>query len=544
MDSVSDGASQADRADGQLVRTRLRIMAIAIFAITAGATAAVGLGFGGTTRVLGVLPALVVVAVVVPICIGLAVRSVLGSLEAIESDRERLAGMYGQARLDALVDGLTGLGNHRAFQEELGRQLSVAQRYGRPLALLLLDVDDLKSVNDREGHPAGDDLLVSVGRIANSALRRGDRAFRTGGDEFAILLPQTDPDTGAMVARRILATALDGSVGANGTRPFSVSIGVSAYPAPSTIASSLYAEADAALYSCKRHGRTAVEVFDPDVHALGADGRSIPALATAVMDLVDNRAIKAAYQPVFDLQSGDIIGFEGLIRPTDAGSFPDASSLFSAAEAVDRTVELDMVALETVAAGARGLSTGAYLAVNISPRTLESESFSPGELVGIFQASGIPADRLVIELTERQAVEAVERLRSNLETCRRLGIRIAADDIGSGNAGLRLLSEVHFDIVKIDLALVQGGISRDPSRAVLRALQDLASRWKATIVAEGVETVEQLHAVRELGMRAAQGYLLGRPGPIEMAEAVDIPGLLSAADSEPGGLFVRLAARA
>ena len=131
-------------------------------------------------------------------------------------------------------------------------------------------------------------------------------------------------------------------------------------------------------------------------------------------------------------------------------------------------------------------------------------------------------DQIVIELTEREAVQDLEQLRRNAAACRRAGMRLAADDVGAGNAGLRLLSEIHFDIIKVDLSLVQGGILHDPSHAVLRALQELGTRWKATLVAEGVETAEQLAAIRELGFTAGQGYLLGRPARERRVERLNL----------------------
>ena len=132
----------------------------------------------------------------------------------------------------------------------------------------------------------------------------------------------------------------------------------------------------------------------------------------------------------------------------------------------------------------------------------------------------------MIELTEREEVQDLEGLRRNAAACRRAGFRLAADDVGAGNAGLRLLSEIQFDIVKIDLSLVQGGVLHDPSFAVLRALQELAARWHATVVAEGVETSDQLAAIRSISIMAGQGYLLGRPRRQRGVEPVDIEGLL------------------
>ncbi len=158
----------------------------------------------------------------------------------------------------------------------------------------------------------------------------------------------------------------------------------------------------------------------------------------------------------------------------------------------------------------------------MSPRTLETEQFHVGELVGILRRYQLEPRQVVLELTEREAIEDLSRLKLNLERVRAAGIRIAADDVGAGNAGLRLLSEIAFDVVKIDLSLVQRGVLQESSLAVLRGLREMARRSGATVVAEGVETPEQLVALRHLGITSAQGYLLGRAGDRPVAEPVDL----------------------
>jgi diguanylate cyclase (GGDEF)-like protein len=464
-------------------------------------------------------------AVIVPASMAVLTRPIMRAVSGLEEENQRLKELYGRARLDSLLDGLTGLGNHRAFQDELVRQLEHSGR-GASLALMLVDVDDLKGVNDKRGHASGDELLVDVGKTILLSLRRNDRAFRVGGDEFAIIMPGADLDTGLAVARRILASALNGGDPTRPTEPFSLSIGVSAHPSPSSRPNLLYQHADAALYWCKRHGRTTVAGYDPGRHGLHPDERSIEDLSAAIGTVLAQKLLRPVYQPIFSLATGEPIGYEGLIRPTEGSAIGDASTLFAAAERVDRTVELDMACLEFVADGAGELEEGVYLSVNLSPRTLESELFHPIELTDIFARRGIAPSQLVVELTEREAVQDLEGLRRNAAAIRRAGVRLAADDVGSGNAGLRLLSEIHFDIVKIDLSLVQGGILHDPSHAVLRALQELAARWSATIVAEGVETGEQLAAIRELGLTAGQGYLLGRPSRERRVQALDLESLM------------------
>jgi diguanylate cyclase (GGDEF)-like protein len=472
-------------------------------------------------------------AVVLPAMMAWFARGILREIHALDAERRELRELYGRARHDALVDGLTGLGNHRAFQDELARQLEISKRHATPLALLLIDVDDLKRVNDTQGHVGGDRLLEAVGRVAGMVLRRTDRAFRVGGDEFAVLLPNSDVETGLAVGRRILASGLNGGDPTDEIESFSLSIGVSSFPSPSTESHNLYRNADAALYWCKRHGRTAVVAFDPGRHGSGSDDRSVAELSGAVGSILASRALRPVYQPIFSMATGRPIGYEGLVRPTDGAPFSDASSLFAAAEAADRTVELDLVCLETVAAGARLPNDEVYLSVNLSPRTLESGLFHAGEIKAIFHRHGIPLDRVVVELTEREQVEDLQQLRKNVEACRRAGMRMAADDVGAGNAGLRLLSEIHFDIVKIDLSLVQGGTLHDPSHGVLRALQELATQWQASIVAEGVETAPQLAVVRSLAIAAGQGYLLGRPAAVMTGDTVDLAELEASGAIEP-----------
>ena len=482
----------------------------------------------GTRQLVAIL-VLALGAFAVPACLAMVARSVLREAGALELERAEMHELYGHARRAALIDGLTGLGNHRAFQDELARQLEDARRQGTPLALLLFDVDGLKAVNDGEGHVAGDRLLAGLGQIAAAIMRRSDRAFRIGGDEFAVLLPSSDIEVGMAVGRRILAAAVGGGDPSDPTKPFSVSVGVSAFPDPSAETHELFRNADAALYWCKRHGRTAVVAFDPNRHVDATAGRPVAELAADVTTVLAKRALRPVYQPIFSMTTGRPSGYEGLVRPIEGSPFTDASSLFTAAEAANQTVELDLLCLEIVASKAAQVPEDAYLSVNLSPRTLGSHLFRSSDLKGIFKRVNFPLDRVVLELTERENVEDLDQLRRNVDTCRAAGMRIAADDVGAGNAGLRLLSEIHFDVVKIDLSLVQGGVEHDPSHAVLRAIQSLAAQWKASVVAEGIETAEQLAIVRELGLAAGQGYLLGRPGSVPNAEPLDLDGLTAAA---------------
>lgn len=464
----------------------------------------------------------------------LGLWKVLGLIDQLDQERHGLRQAYDQARLDALRDGLTGMGNHRAFQEEVNAFAVEARDAGRTFALLFIDVDDLKTVNDRQGHAAGDDLLCTAARIISANMRRADRGFRVGGDEFAVLLADCGAEQGSQIGRRILASALEGSAGTSGVGPFSVTIGVSAFPAPAADRQMLLHQADAAMYWGKRHGRTDVQVYDPARHGMAEDLRPRDELAAAVSRVASGRLLTPVYQPIYNLRTGEVAGYEGLVRPLPDSGFANPGQLFVAAESTGRTVELDIASLETVLAGARRLPEPLYLSVNLSPRSLETDAFSPFEVLAMAREHGIDPTRLVVELTEREAIEDMARLRTALAALRRHGVRLAADDVGAGNAGLRLLSELAFDVMKVDLSLVQAGAARESADAVLHALRDLARRAGQTVVAEGVETAAQLEIVMALGFEGAQGYLLRRPAPKLDAPTLDLAMLAAPAAPAAG----------
>ncbi len=465
---------------------------------------------------------------------GMGLRRILRLVASLDEEQDDLREAYDRARLDSLHDGLTGLGNHRAFQEELDIQVARARAESGSVSLLMVDLDELKQINEAQGHATGDELLRATARIILAGLPRSGRAFRIGGDEFGIVLADGEPDEAIGIARRILANALSGGSGTLGVAPFSLTIGVSALPALARDRRQLTHQADAALYWGKRHGRTDVQLFDPTHHGIADDGRSLAELAAAVARVSADRLLTPVYQPIHCLKTGRILGYEGLVRPNADSGFANASALFIAAESTDRTVELDLASLDTVLAGARSLDANNYLSVNLSPRSLESDAFAPQEFLALARRRGVDPARIVLELTEREAVEDLDRLRASLAVLRGQGVRIAADDVGAGNAGLRLLRELEFDVMKVDLSLVQAGVQDDSSEAVLRALKELAQRRNQTTVAEGVETPEQLLAVIEMGFDAAQGYLLNRPGrgldaePIDLARVAFPPDLTSA----------------
>jgi len=455
-------------------------------------------------------------------------RQILAPAAAFAAQSSHFKALYESAREASLADSLTGLGNHRAFQEAVARMVEQSRRYGNAFSLILLDIDEFKLVNDTRGHSVGDDLLAEVGDLIRAVIRGSDAGFRIGGDEFAVLLAETDAGGAAIAARRILSRGLE----ARGTGRYGASIsfsaGVSSCPALGTTRAELTAQADAALYRGKRAGRTVVTVFDPNEDRGHVDEGMRAELSASIAAVIESRALSPVYQPIVYLPTGRILGYEGLIRVDPASGFPHTGALFDAAEIAGRVLDLDRAALEVVLRGATELPEQTLLSLNVSPRSFEAPEFNATVFLAILQRHGMAPDRVILELTEREVIRNADRVREAIHTLQGAGVRVAADDVGAGNAGLRLLSQFRFDVVKIDLSLVQGGANQDQTMGVLTSLVGMARRWGALTIAEGVETAEQLRMIRGLEIDAAQGYLLGRPGPITDNADMDLDALADA----------------
>jgi diguanylate cyclase (GGDEF)-like protein len=491
----------------------LAVRSVAALAVGAAA------GIVATHAVSGALPSndlLPIAAGVLASCLsgGVLLAAVIGPLVR---SRTQLSAAYQAALADSLRDQLTSLGNHRAFQEELDRQVEASQRYEVPVSLAIVDLDEFKRINDSNGHAEGDRALAMFGRLMATGVRRSDRCFRIGGDEFAIILPHTDAEGARVVLRRLLATALAPPLRTDDIEAISFSAGISSMPEAATSRAQLYSQADSALYAAKHAGRTEVAVFDPTEEAPATS----PETSAAVAEVIARGQLRPVYQPILSVVGGEILGYEGLIRPVPPAPFDNPLALFAAAAASGHLVGLDLTCVEILVDGARTLPAGQFLSVNLSPRTVEAPEFSAASLLSILARHGFAADRLVIELTEHEPITDIGRVREKLDACRRAGIRLAADDLGAGNAGLRLLSELRFDILKVDLTLVQRSAQGGPSSEVVQSVVGLAARTGALVIGEGVEHPEQLQLLASLGVTAGQGYLLGRPGPLPGATRVE-----------------------
>lgn len=403
-------------------------------------------------------------------------------------------------------DPLTAIGNRRAFEEELERELERARRHAHPLSVVLVDADELKEINDGWGHQAGDSLLRQLAGILSDGLRLTDRAFRIGGDEFALVLPATSAAQAAVLADRLRLAAARASFGVPGLR-ISISAGVSSFPAHADGAEGLLRLADAALYEMKAGGRNAVAVS----HAAARGAASGERFGVDLAHVIAERSLIAVYQPIIELPTLRVAGYEAFCRlDRSVGEVP-TPMLFRAAVSLGLTARLEHLCCSIAAAGARDLPDGVDLFLNVSSAALQSPAFALEDLIASLERAGIGPARVVLELTEQHRFPGSGALAGTLRTYREAGFRIAVDDLGAGPADLELLSCFDFDYAKIDMVYVQGAGTSPTRRRLLGGLRLLAAEAGAQVVAEGVETRADLDAVAGLGFWAAQGYALGTP---------------------------------
>ena len=442
----------------------------------------------------------------------------------------------------ATRDGLTDLPNQRAFQDELPQAVAAAARYRDPLALLVLDVDDFKFINDHHGHPHGDEVLRRVAEVLREA-RPGDRPYRTGGDEFALLLMHTDSTGARTLARRLGRSfrdaGLEVSIGVS-----SMCLGRSESPAagrPDTLqaaagrADTLRAEADAALYEAKRAGG------DRSAHYEDIRERVVVTSTEqkeAVRALIDEGGLTTVFQPIWDFAAERVLGVEALMRPDPSYGLSGAAEAFDVAEQLGRVHQLDMLCVENALRSVGGLADGVLLFINLSPHTLDLDAAQNDWVRLAVQEAGLSPERVVIEVTERFGGRTAAVVKC-LQRLRKQGFQTALDNVGTGNSGLEMLRNVEADFVKLDPSIVIAAPTDPSARAVLMAMATFARQTGAFVIAEGVEDAETLRFLRSIDVadlhidkviQGGQGGELGRPSAgMPPGMQADVPGLLRGA---------------
>jgi diguanylate cyclase (GGDEF)-like protein len=414
----------------------------------------------------------------------------------------------------AVTDELTGLGNRRHLFRVLDAFFSDCQEAetpGRPLSFLFVDLNNFKEINDSFGHPAGDALLRQLGERLQSALRNSDLLVRIGGDEFAVALIDGDADYAVSVAERLTASLDEPFALDVVTTRISASIGIAMAPTDATDSAGLVWCADVAMYRAKL-GTTPYALYAPDLDEGGNRLQLVEELRVAI----DEGQLVLHYQPQLDLRSGEILAVEALLRwdHPQLGLVPPLKFLPLAEEAGLMRSITALVLEQALAQCSTWRQAGRYLAVsvNISATNLLDEGFA--DLVRhLLEKYRLPADALVLELTETSIISEFERSRLVIEELRSLGLVVSIDDFGAGFTSLAYLSNLAVGELKLDRTFIASLASRQSGRdfELVRSTIDLGHALGLRVVAEGIEDRETLDLLSAIGCDLAQGYFISRP---------------------------------
>ena len=420
-------------------------------------------------------------------------------------------------RFVAHHDDLTRLANRLMFQERLTGAIAAAARGEHGLALLYLDLDGFKLINDTRGHGTGDRLLAAVASRLRESCRERDTTARIGGDEFAIIQPLGSQPSAALALAQRLLHAVQQPFNIDGQRLLvGVSIGIAVYPTGGETPDQLLRSADTALYRAKESGRNTFRLFEPAMEVRQVE-RAL--MERDLGDAVDRHHFTLAYQPICDAGSLQIHGFEALLRwnhPVRGQLLP--GHFVSLAEANGLILPLGQWALETACAEAARWERPVCLSVNFSPMQFRQPDLA--QQVGrVLQQAGLPGERLDIEVTEGLLLANSGMALRTVEALKEQGVSLTLDDFGTAYASLSTLRRFPFDRIKIDRSFVQDMGGDDSSLAIVEAVLLLGARLRLAVVAEGVETEAQLDTLRRLGCTLVQGYLTGRPMPEGAARA-------------------------
>lgn len=440
-------------------------------------------------------------------------REVLTSRLEMAAEQRRAQGAEQRAYQLAYNDPLTGLPNRRALGEALAARLHAGDGEAA-FALLIVDLDRFKEVNDVHGHPVGDELLRKVANRLGEVVQAGGQSFRLGGDEFAIVL-ETGDAAACDVARAIVQRLAHPFALGERVHHIGASIGTASFPRDGFDRETLMRRADIALYKAKQAGRGQHCWFEP---SLDAEIRRRAVIETEIREAMARGAFVPHYQPIVDLHSGMVIGHEMLARwPRPAGEAIGPDQFIPIAEECGLIDELMLGLLRRAFTETR--RWGTMLAVNISPNQLKDRWFSEKMLAVMHQAQ-FPANKLTIEITENALITDAVSVRETVAALKQRGIQLALDDFGTGYSSLLHLQMLPFDRIKIDRSFVTT-MDHDPEALrLVDAIVALARRLDLPVVAEGIETAATAQAMADLGCTYGQGYHFGHPMAKDEIEAL------------------------
>ncbi|MBW3618991.1 MAG: EAL domain-containing protein [Actinobacteria bacterium] len=428
---------------------------------------------------------------------------------------------HNAAQLERLArhDHLTGLSNRMAFRDRLDHAVASAERSGKHVAVMFLDLDKFKEINDSHGHDVGDQLLVAVADRLRGVARRADTIARLGGDEFVVILEGLDDAEGAATAAgKILAATADPIDVGGRQLHITTSIGIAMYPDDAGDVEDLLRHADSAMYEAKSAGRDTFRFSTPELRAVNVRRvRLISELRSAVA----KQRLRLVYQPQVDVTTGELLGVEAFVRwIRPDGTEVRAGDFIGVLEDTDLMAPLGAWVLEeacrqNVAWQEAGLPP-IRMAINLSGRQFRQLDLATTIAVAL-EETGMAADLLELEITERSLVQDADGSAATLRLLKALGVQLVIDDFGTGYSSLSYLKRFPIDVLKIDGSFVHR-LDRDEDRAVPAAIAGLARHLGMGTTAEGVESREQLDVLREIGCDRAQGYHISRP-----LEAAQVP---------------------
>jgi diguanylate cyclase (GGDEF)-like protein len=435
---------------------------------------------------------------------------------ALEDAASQRAALEEELRRQALTDPLTGLANRTLFKDRVEHALNRRRQNDKSVAVAFLDLDDFKTINDSLGHPAGDELLVTVARRIKESVRTSDTAARLGGDEFAVLLE--DVEDVAVPAQRILH-ALASPIELEG-KPVTVhgSVGIALHK-PGQTAADLLRNADVAMYGAKGEGKSRFKAFDQTMHSAAVERFENK---NELLGAIAKDEFLLHYQPIMDLTTNKTIAVEALVRwdhpqrgMVSPGDFIPLAEETGAIAAIGRWV-LDNACAQIAAWRRSPDWRDLRLCVNVSPSQLSD----PGLVTDVSRAlaqAGLPTEALVLEITENAFLLSDHLLATTVGDLAALGVVIALDDFGSGYSSLGYLSKLPIGILKIDRSFVDGIDQGPEEAAVAQAIIRLGHALGLEIIAEGIETREELAELQRRGCQVGQGFLLARPAPAQVA---------------------------
>lgn len=440
----------------------------------------------------------------------------------LEKAYRKLAKAHEHEHRLANYDAVTGLPNRTCFEDRLTQAIERAEREPQNLAVMFLDLDHFKNVNDTVGHAEGDQLLREVAERLLGCVRKSDTVARLGGDEFTLALMNiAHPEVAAEVARSILQSISQPFL--LGGREFYIgsSIGIAVYPDDGDTVDLLLRNADTAMYEVKKLGRNNHQFYSPEMNS---QAKARLDLENSLRKAVKNEQLKLYYQPQLDCATGEIVSMEALLRwhHDDFGSMP-LEQFIPLAEETGLIVDIGYWAVREACRQNKAWQDAGYapmpVAVNLSMRQFEQRDLAD-DIMAILDETGLEPQWLELELTEGVFLHHVESARAMLASLKKAGVIISIDDFGTGYSSLSQLRRLPIDTIKVDCAFSQG-VTEDPDdAAIVSSIIVLAHNLNLNVIAEGVESEAQLAFLREHGCNQWQGYLFSKALPAEAFEAL------------------------